>query len=135
MEIDIPSVVAELTAAFEAYEVAFVANDVAALTALFWASEKTIRYGGGENLYGATEIAAFRQGRGAADLDRELAATVITTFGQDFGTASTLFRRRSTGRTGRQMQSWVRLDGHWRIVAAHVSLLDFPFPAAAETAR
>jgi hypothetical protein len=128
MDINIPSVVAQLTAAFEAYERAFVANDVAALTDLFWASERTIRYGGGENLYGAAEIAAFRQARGTADLDRDLARTVITTFGQDFGTASTLFRRRSTGKTGRQMQSWVRLDGHWRIVAAHVSILDYPFP-------
>jgi hypothetical protein len=128
MDINIPSALAQLTAAFEAYETAFVANDVAALTALFWDSERTIRYGGGENLYGAAEIAAFRQGRGTADLDRDLARTVITTFGHDFGTASTLFRRRSTGKTGRQMQSWVRLDGHWRIVAAHVSILDFPFP-------
>jgi hypothetical protein len=130
MEINIPSALAELTDAFAAYERAFVANDVAALTALFWDSERTIRYGGGENLYGAAEIAAFRQGRGTADLDRDLARTVITTFGHDFGTASTLFRRRSTGKTGRQMQSWVRLDGHWRIVAAHVSILDFPFPEA-----
>jgi hypothetical protein len=130
MEINIPSALAELTDAFAAYERAFVANDVAALTALFWDSERTIRYGGGENLYGAAEIAAFRQGRGTADLDRDLARTVITTFGHDFGTASTLFRRRSTGKTGRQMQSWVRLEGHWRIVAAHVSILDFPFPEA-----
>jgi hypothetical protein len=128
MDINTPSAVAQLTAAFEAYELAFIANDVETLTALFWDSDRTIRFGGGENLFGAAEIAAFRQGRGAADLDRDLARTVITTFGDDFGTASTLFRRRSTGKTGRQMQSWVRLDGRWRIVAAHVSLLDFPFP-------
>jgi len=134
MDINIPGVVAELTAAFEAYERAFIANDVAALTALFWDSERTIRFGGGENLFGAAEIAAFRQGRGTADLDRDLARTVITTFGEDFGTASTLFRRRSTGRTGRQMQSWVRMDGAWRIVAAHVSMLDFPFPEAESAA-
>ena len=127
MDINIPSAVAALTSAFEAYERAFVANDVEALTALFWDSDRTIRFGGGENLFGAAEIAAFRQGRGAADLDRDLARTVITTFGDDFGTASTLFRRRSTGKTGRQMQSWVRMDGQWRIVAAHVSMLDFPF--------
>jgi ketosteroid isomerase-like protein len=130
MDINIPSALAQLTAAFAAYEQAFVANDVAALTALFWDNERTIRYGGGENLHGAAEIAAFRQGRGTADLDRDLARTVITAFGHDFGTTSTLFRRRSTGKTGRQMQSWVRLDGHWRIVAAHVSILDFPFPEA-----
>jgi len=128
MEINIPRALAELTAAFEAYERAFIANDVAALTALFWDSDRVVRFGGGENLFGAAEIAAFRQGRATADLDRDLARTVITTFGQDFGTASTLFRRRSTGRTGRQMQSWVRLDGAWRIVAAHVSMLDYPFP-------
>ncbi len=128
MDINTPSAVAQLTAAFEAYERAFVANDVAALTALFWESDRTIRFGGAENLFGAAEIAAFRQGRGTADLDRDLACTVITTFGEDFGTTSTLFRRRSTGRTGRQMQSWVRLDGHWRIVAAHVSILEFPWP-------
>jgi hypothetical protein len=128
MEINIPSAVAGLTAAFAAYERAFVANDVPGLTALFWDSDRVVRFGGGENLFGAAEIAAFRQGRGTADLDRDLARTVITTFGHDFGTASTLFRRRSTGRTGRQMQSWVRLDGDWRIVAAHVSMLDFPWP-------
>jgi hypothetical protein len=133
MDIDNPTALAELTAAFAAYERAFVGNDVAVLTELFWADEKTIRYGGGENLYGAAEIAAFRQGRGAGDLDRDLGRTVLTTFGRDFGTASTLFRRRSTGKTGRQMQSWVRLDGQWRIVAAHVSILDFPFPETAET--
>jgi hypothetical protein len=128
MDINIPSAVAQLTSAFEAYELAFIANDVETLTKLFWDSDQTIRFGGGENLFGAAEIAAFRQGRGAADLDRDLARTVITTFGDDFGTASTLFRRRSTGRTGRQMQTWTRLDGHWRIVAAHVSMLDFPWP-------
>ena len=129
MDINIPSAVAQLTAAFEAYELAFIANDVATLTALFWDSDHVVRFGGGENLFGAAEIAAFRQGRGAADLDRDLARTVITTFGDDFGTASTLFRRRSTGKTGRQMQTWVRLDGHWRIVAAHVSMLEFPWLA------
>ncbi len=128
MDINIPSAVAQLTAAFAEYERAFVANDIEALTALFWDSERVVRFGGGENLFGAAEIAAFRQGRGTADLDRDLARTVITTFGTDFGTASTLFRRRSTGKTGRQMQTWVRMDGQWRIVAAHVSILDYPFP-------
>jgi ketosteroid isomerase-like protein len=133
LEINKPDALAELTAAFARYEAAFVANDVATLTELFWDSPLTVRYGGGENLYGAAEIAAFRQGRGTGDLDRDLGRTVLTTFGDGFGTASTLFRRRSTGKTGRQMQSWVKLDGHWRIVAAHVSILDFPFPETEET--
>lgn len=134
MEINKPGPLAELTAAFQRYEVALVTNDVDTLTELFWESAHTIRYGGGENLYGAAEIAAFRQGRGTGDLDRDLARTAVTTFGEDFGTASTLFRRRSTGKTGRQMQTWVKLNGHWRITAAHVSILDFPFPEAEPSA-
>jgi len=30
------------------------------------------------------------------------------------------------GRVGRQMQTWVRFDEGWRIVAAHVSIIDEP---------
>jgi Protein of unknown function (DUF3225) len=129
MTVNIPEVVAELRAAFARYEQALVTNDVAVLDELFWDSPHTIRYGNAENLYGADEIQAFRGARSPLGLDRELARTVITTFGQDFGTASTLYRRREGGRTGRQMQSWVRMPEGWRIVAAHVSFLDFPFPS------
>ena len=50
---------------------------------------------------------------------------MITTFGTDFATASTLFRRDGApGKVGRQMQSWARLAEGWRVVAAHVSLID-----------
>jgi hypothetical protein len=129
MMVNIPEVVAELRAAFARYEQALVTNDVAVLDELFWDSPHTIRYGNAENLYGAAEIRAFRGARSPLGLDRELARTVITTFGQDFGTASTLYRRREGARTGRQMQSWARMPQGWRIVAAHVSFLDFPFPS------
>ena len=120
-----PTVLAEVEAVFARYEAALIGNDVATLDALFWASERTIRYGGAENLYGFDEIAAYRAGRSAAGLERELDRTTITTFGQDFATASTLFRRATApGRVGRQMQSWVRMADGWRIVAAHVSVID-----------
>jgi hypothetical protein len=50
---------------------------------------------------------------------------VITTYGRDFGTASTLFHRATTlGKVGRQQQTWVRFDDGWHIVAAHVSVID-----------
>lgn len=50
---------------------------------------------------------------------------MITTFGRDFATVSTLFYRESSaGKVGRQQQSWVRLPDGWRIVAAHVSVID-----------
>ncbi len=124
MQIDIPEVKAEVEAAFARYEQALVSNDVATLTELFWADPRTIRYGGGENLYGIAEIVAFRVGRSPVNLARTTERTVITTFGHDCATASTLFRRESApGKIGRQMQTWVRFPQGWRVVAAHVSVI------------
>jgi hypothetical protein len=125
MEIDLPEVVTEVRTAFERYEQALVTNDVAALDAMFHDDPRTIRYGGAENLYGFREIEAFRAARSPAGLARTIAKTVITTYGHDFAVASTLFRRASTpGKVGRQMQTWVRFPEGWRVVAAHVSLID-----------
>src|SRR5580700_4613060 len=125
MEIDLPEVVAEVTDAFDAYEKALVSNDVATLDALFHADPRTIRYGGGENLYGFAEIMAFRAARSPAGLGRSLSKTVITTYGRDFAVASTLYDRPSfPGKIGRQMQTWVRFPQGWRIVAAHLSMID-----------
>jgi AtzH-like len=125
MDIDRPEIVAEMTAAFARYEKALVENDVAALNALFHDDPRTIRYGGGENLYGYGEIEAFRGARSPAGLARACSRTVITTYGRDFAVASTLFHRAAApGKVGRQMQTWVRFDSGWRVVAAHVSLID-----------
>ena len=125
MEVDIPEVMAEVESAFARYETALVSNDVETLDALFWSNPRTIRYGATENLYGMEEIRAFRRGRPSAGLARDLERTVITTFGRDLATASTLFRRETApGRIGRQMQTWVRFAEGWRIVAAHVSVID-----------
>jgi hypothetical protein len=127
VEIDIPEVVAEVTAAFNRYETALVTNDVDTLDALFRDDARTLRYGGGENLYGFAGIKAFRAARSPAGLARKLDRTVITTYGRDFAVASTLFYRDTApGRVGRQMQSWVRFPEGWRIVAAHVSVIDIP---------
>jgi hypothetical protein len=129
-DIDLPDVVAEVTAAFERYEKALVANDVAALNAIFRNDPRTIRYGGTEILYGHAAIAAFRGGRSPVGLARTLSKTVITTYGRDFAVASTLFHRASApGKVGRQMQTWVRFADGWHVVAAHVSLIDEPAEA------
>jgi hypothetical protein len=125
MDINLPDVRAEVEAAFARYEAALVSNDVATLQELFWRSELTIRYGIAEILYGSDEIAAFRAARLPVGLARRISRTVITTYGRDFATASTLFERDTVpGRIGRQMQTWARLPEGWRIVAAHVSLID-----------
>jgi len=123
MDINLPEIVAEVGAEFARYERALTGNDVAVLDALFWNSPHTLRYGAGENLYGYDEIAAFRAGRPAQGLQREVLRTVITTYGRDFATANIEFRRAGSERTGRQSQTWVRMPEGWRVVAAHVSLL------------
>jgi hypothetical protein len=124
MDIDIPAVKAELEAAFDRYEAALVGNDVPVLDELFWDSPTTVRFGAGENLFGAAEIAAFRAGRSPVGLQRQILRRSITTYGRDFGTASITFRRAGSARLGRQQQSWVRFPQGWRVVAAHVSLMD-----------
>ena len=125
MDINLPDVVAEVTAAFDRYEAALVGNDVAVLDELFWESPHTLRYGATENLYGYGEIRAFRAARSSVGLQRSLLRKVITTYGRDFAVASTLYERPSApGRIGRQMQTWVRFAEGWRVVAAHVSLLE-----------
>jgi Protein of unknown function (DUF3225) len=127
MDIDRPEIVAEVTAAFARYEKALVENDVATLNALFRDDPRTIRYGGAENLYGYGEIKAFRGARSPVGLARTCSRTVITTYGRDFAVASTLFHRAAApGKVGRQMQTWVRFAAGWRVVAAHVSLIEEP---------
>jgi hypothetical protein len=127
MEIDLPEVVAEVAQAYERYEQALVANDVATLDILFRKDERTIRYGIAENLYGYEKLAAFRAARSPINLMRTRTRTVITTYGRDFAVASTLFHRDSLpGKVGRQMQTWVRFPEGWRVVAAHVSIIEAP---------
>lgn len=123
MDINIPEVVAEVTAAFERYEQALVSNDIAVLDQLFWQSPQTLRYGVTENLYGYKQIANFRKSRSTVNLERTLINTVITTYGQNFATANTEFQRQGTNRTGRQSQTWMLTESGWRIVSAHVSLM------------
>ena len=127
MDIDLPDVLAEVTAAFERYEKALVSNDIAVLDELFRADRRTIRYGVAENLYGHDEIMAFRAARSPVGLGRRTARTVITTYGRDTAVASTLFYRdQLAGKVGRQMQTWIRFPEGWRIVAAHVSIIADP---------
>lgn len=119
--IDDPAVLAEVTAAFHAYEEALMADDVAVLDRLFLDAPVTVRYGVGEVLYGAEEIRAFRRGRGGSP-PRRLGRVSITSFGDSFATASAEFFRYGEARRGRQTQSWVRFPDGWKVVAAHVSL-------------
>ena len=123
LEVDLPDVLLELTAAFELYERALIGNDIATLNDLFWESPRTLRYGAreSERLYGHAEIAEFRIRRGPIDQRRTLRNRRITTFGRDFGIANVEFIPAASHEVGRQSQTWVRTDRGWKIVSAHVS--------------
>src|SRR3954462_2025674 len=127
MDVDLPDVLAEVTAQFERYEAALVSNDIAVLDELFRPDKRTLRYGVGENLYGHDEIMAFRAARSPIGLGRTTARTLVTTYGRDTAVASTLFyREQLAGKVGRQMQTWVRFPEGWRIAAAHFSIIAGP---------
>ena len=124
LEINLPEVLAEVTAVFARYEEALVTNQRAVLDELFWNSPHTLRYGFSENHYGHADISAFRASLPLQSPPRELLRTVITTYGRDFATANVEFRREGSRQAGRQSQTWLRTADGWRVVAAHVSLMD-----------
>ena len=98
MEIDLPDVLAEVSAQFARYEKALVSNDVAVLDELFRNNYRTLRYGIAENLYGYEAIKGFRAARSPVGLMRRTDKTVITTYGRDTAVASTLFYREGAKR-------------------------------------
>jgi hypothetical protein len=123
MIVNEPDVLAEVTAAIDAYETALMTNDVEALDGFFRDAPETVRYGVAENLYGFEAIAAFRIGRTGGSPQRSRLRTEITTFGRDFAIANVEFLREGAKRSGRQSQAWIRTQNGWKIVSAHVSLL------------
>jgi hypothetical protein len=123
MEVNRPDVLAEVTAAFDRYEQALVANDTATLGELFWDDPRVLRYGPSENLYGFGQIAGFRAARSPLNLERTILRRVITTFGDAFATANVEFVRPPATALGRQSQVWAKMPGGWKVVAAHISLL------------
>jgi len=123
MDVNLPEVVAEVEAAFAAYEDALVANDVAAMDGAFWPSPDAVRYGIADRQYGADEIAAWRSAAGPLPPGRRIGPTVIVTFGRSAASVSTEFRYPGRPTVGRQSQTWIRFPEGWRIVAAHVSVV------------
>jgi Protein of unknown function (DUF3225) len=130
-----PETLAEVSAAFHAYEAALGANDRPRLDETIWDSEHALAYQLGKNLYGHDAIVRFRGEGSQGAPTRVLINTVITTFGQDLATANAEFIRMGDPHMGRQSQTWVRTTEGWRIVAAHVSLIATGHDLAASAAR
>jgi ketosteroid isomerase-like protein len=125
MEINRPDVLAEVQAAYRRYEDALLAADAKTLDELFWDDPLLIRFGAGDIQFGHHAVAALNARR-RLNPERVLTDTVVTTFGNDFATATTLYTDVPEGQIGRQMQSWARTANGWRVVAAHVSVIDKP---------
>lgn len=124
MQINLPEALAGMGAAFDRYERALIENDPATLENLFWNSQYTLRYGIAENLYGWKEICDYRRTRASAGgaPNRRITRKVLTTYGPNFGTVNIEYVR-DNGNTGRQSQTWMRTPEGWRVVAAHVSMM------------
>jgi hypothetical protein len=118
-----PAALASLTAACDAYETALMTNALDTLDALFWDSPITLRYGVGENLHGIDEIRAFRLSRPGGSPQRQVLRREIVTFGADMGLCNLEFQRLGGTKIGRQSQTWLRTGDGWRVVSAHVSLM------------
>jgi Protein of unknown function (DUF3225) len=126
MQVNLPNIVAEVTAAVRRYERALFSNDTATLDALFWNSPHTLRFGITENLYGHEEISGFRAARKPGNLGRNEHRFMVTTFGTDFATANVEYSPAGSSQIGRMSHTWVRFPEGWGIVAAHVSIMQSP---------
>ena len=119
-----PDLLALLAGLHDAYERALAAHDVETLNAFFWDSPHVVRYGVAEQLYGAGDLHAYRQGHTPRFTSRRLVRREITVFGEDCASIMSEFELVVDGhpRPNRQSQTWVKFPAlGWRIVAAHVS--------------
>ncbi|WP_293795477.1 AtzH-like domain-containing protein [uncultured Bosea sp.] len=127
---NIPEIVAEISALFEAYEQALIDKNVDVLDASFWNSPYTIRYALHENGYGFKEIHGHRVARppGPGIKEKRIRLEILT-LGRDIATVNPEFKVRGHDVVGRQSQSWVRFpDLGWKVVSAHVSTMEGPRP-------
>ncbi len=124
MDINRPDVVEEVKRQFLRYEKAINDNDVAVLDDCFLDSPHTVRFGMQEELWSFDEIKAFRRTPNTAGVARQLLRYEITTYGDCLAVANAVFTREGVDQIGRQSQTWVKLDWKWKVVSAHVSLVN-----------
>jgi hypothetical protein len=128
-DVNRPEIVAELTAMYDRYERALMADDRTELGLLFWDDPTTIHYAVASSQNGYAAVKADRDAttRSGGAVPREIRRITVTTYRACYGTVNVEYFRPSSARHGRQSQVWVK---GWRVVSAHVSLVPVP-PAAA----
>lgn len=108
-----------LVAAFQRYERALAADDLAELDALFEPGRGTIRSDPAGVVVGHEAIGAFRRSRGGAPA-RGIAVLHARVLSPEL-VALVAELRPAGGGVGQQTQVWRRSPGGWRIAVAHVS--------------
>jgi ketosteroid isomerase-like protein len=112
-------VIAEVTAAFEAYEQALVDNDVPRILSFF--ADRAVRFGIADQQNDLEEQEKWRRAQPPLPPGRRLRETRIQTYGVSTAVVTTLFGYPGSDVSGRQTQAWARLPEGWRIITAHVS--------------
>ncbi|MFT3905076.1 MAG: oxalurate catabolism protein HpxZ [Steroidobacteraceae bacterium] len=125
-DINLPWVVAEVSAAFWRYEQALLRHDLPVLADCFLQRPDTVRYGVAEQQYGAAAIAHWRVSAAPVHPQRQIRNEVITTYGPDYASVCVEFGAPDMQQLGRQTQTWVRSAQGWKIAAAHVSVSAAP---------
>ncbi|GBR15305.1 hypothetical protein AA0481_0821 [Acetobacter orientalis NRIC 0481] len=112
-----------LSALSDAYEQALGTNDLEKLDSFFYDGPEVVRYGVGENLYGAEQIAAFRRARQGGSPPRTVLRRSITPLSSHVAMISLEFQRQGSQSIGRQTQTWINTNTGWKIIVAHVSMM------------
>lgn len=120
---DHPDTVAEVTALFEQYERDLVANEVDAMDAVFWDDPRVVRYGIAEVQVGMDAIRTWRRTATPVPTTRRITSRHVLALAPDVVAVDITFVNGDAPGTGRQSQTWRRIDGAWRIVRAHVSII------------
>ncbi|MFT8564084.1 MAG: AtzH-like domain-containing protein [Acetobacter orientalis] len=112
-----------LSALSDTYEQALGTNDLEKLDSFFYDGPEVVRYGVGENLYGAEQIAAFRRARQGGSPPRTVLRRSITPLSSHVAVISLEFERQGSQSIGRQTQTWINTNTGWKIIVAHVSMM------------
>ena len=114
----------ELRAAFDRYEEALMAGDVAGQTDSFWSDPSVVRVDGDGPVIGPEALAEFRARRPTPGPRRLRNLHVVHSPGDTVVIVSVNERLGPDGEVtglGTQTQVWARTEAGWRVIAAVVS--------------
>ena len=114
----------DVLAEFHRYEQALVAGDLEVMGEIFADSPELVRFGICDLQVGSAEVAQWRLHHGQVPAGRRLFDTRVMAVGTDAAVVTTLFDYPGGSQIGRQSQTWQRSESGWRVVHAHVSMVD-----------